>query len=62
MIVLNDFFARVAVAHGAIISPRSRQSIDYLVGVNTPKVRAHTIHDLPSGSASRVRDSAAAVT
>jgi hypothetical protein len=26
--------------HGAIISPRSRNSVDYLVGVNTPKVRA----------------------
>jgi hypothetical protein len=23
--------------HGAIVSPRSRNSVDYLVGVNTPK-------------------------
>eukprot|EP00316_Scyphosphaera_apsteinii_P020496 CAMPEP_0119304344 /NCGR_PEP_ID=MMETSP1333-20130426/5583_1 /TAXON_ID=418940 /ORGANISM="Scyphosphaera apsteinii, Strain RCC1455" /LENGTH=373 /DNA_ID=CAMNT_0007307203 /DNA_START=9 /DNA_END=1130 /DNA_ORIENTATION=+ len=26
-----------AAAHGAVISPRARQSIDYLVGVNVPK-------------------------
>ena len=26
-----------AAGHGAIISPRSRNSVDYLVGVNTPK-------------------------
>ena len=25
-----------AVGHGALISPRSRNSVDYLVGVNTP--------------------------
>jgi hypothetical protein len=30
--------AAMVVGHGAVVSPRSRNSIDYLVGVNTPKV------------------------
>jgi hypothetical protein len=30
-------FAACVLGHGAIVTPRSRNSIDYLVGVNTPK-------------------------
>ena len=39
MLKLAFFSALVTgiAGHGAIISPRSRNSIDYLVGVNTPK-------------------------
>lgn len=36
MIVASATLA-VVLGHGAIISPRSRNSVDYLVGVNTPK-------------------------
>jgi len=35
IIALN--LASLAAGHGAIISPRSRNSVDYLVGINTPK-------------------------
>ena len=35
-VLLGSLFASAA-GHGAIVSPRSRNSVDYLVGVNTPK-------------------------
>ena len=31
-------FAATVHGHGTVVSPRSRNSVDYLVGVNTPKV------------------------
>ena len=34
--ILGSLFA-TAAGHGAIVSPRSRNSVDYLVDVNTPK-------------------------
>ena len=33
-------FAATVHGHGTVVSPRSRNSVDYLVGVNTPKVMA----------------------
>ena len=31
-------FVAIVHGHGTVVSPRSRNSVDYLVGVNTPKV------------------------
>ena len=36
-----------AAGHGAIVSPRSRNSVDYLVGVNTPVVRVSPTPHMP---------------
>ena len=32
-----SLFPALAAGHGAIVTPRSRNSVDYLVGINTPK-------------------------
>ena len=36
-ILVSVLCVTVVVGHGTVVSPRSRNSIDYLVGVNTPK-------------------------
>ena len=35
--LLSLLLPALVAGHGAIVSPRSRNSVDYLVGVNTPK-------------------------
>ena len=36
IIVMMTVFAGAVHGHGTVVSPRSRNSVDYLVGVNTP--------------------------
>merc|ERR1719273_1169161 len=49
--ILSTWFVNVVYGHGAIVSPRSRNSIDYLVDVNTQRCANITGEDCNNGQA-----------